>query len=261
MKRRWHLLSCGRQFLLFLFALLVLMLVFSTTHALGVKSFADDNDRRHSVWIVGDSLTTGLYASAEETTYRSLLFSALQEAYPGKFGTTFWSNVCTLAGFEYYWGTYDDRPDLIFIELGINDAGRNSHCMQVPKENWQNRYGAMLDRIRSDVPGVKIIVGTIPWSGWEEGSVGFEEVLQYNEWIAAEARKRQIEVADLWAAVVGRTDGLSSLWQASTFPPAYHGDGFHLNDIGHQLLASTFFRTDQIQENLLFLPLQYFGAR
>ena len=194
-----------------------------------------------TVWIIGDSLTHGLFASSEPTAFRNRLFDALRERHPGQVRSTFWAGVCTLAGLEQRWDSWEGRPQLVFIELGINDLSRNSYCPQIPEEEWQARFGAMLDRIQQDAPGVKIIVGTIPWCGWRQGSQQFEDALIYNDRIATEARRRDVTVADLWSATLGKSDGISTPDQPSVFPPFYHGDNFHPNDLGHQRIANTFF--------------------
>ncbi len=194
----------------------------------------------HSVWIIGDSITRGLYASSEETTFRSRIFRALRARYPARIYSTFWQGVCTLGRLEERWGTWPGRPDVLFLELGTNDVSRNPNCPQVPEADWARRYGAMLDRIRRDAPGVLIVVGTIPWPGWSPESDRYRRAVRYNRWITAAAQERKIPVADLWAVTVGREDGLSTPADSSPYPPRYRGDGFHPNDIGHARIAEAF---------------------
>ncbi len=214
-----------------------------------------------SAWILGDSLTMGLFASTEETTFRNLLFHDLQAFHAARLNMTFWQSVCTLGGLQKRWEELDGKPDILFIEVGINDLGSTSsykYCIYTPIDIWQASYGAMLDRIRSDVPNARIIVGTIPWCGWEEDNPFYALAQQYNAWIIEEAEKRHIPVADLWSATVGKADGISRPDQPSFFPP-YHGDNFHPNDLGHQRLAQTFFQTYLSQMPKTYLPL-YVGA-
>ena len=173
------------------------------------------------MWVIGDSLARGLFASAEATTYRNLLFSALRDEHPGEIHAAFWSGAVTLGGLEQNWDQYVGHPDLIFINWASTISGRNPDFPQVPVEKWQARYGDMLDRIQEDAPGIKIIVGTIPWSGWPREYQEYQLALKYNGWITAEARQRDIAVADLWAATVGKEDGLSTPDQSSIFPPFY----------------------------------------
>jgi lysophospholipase L1-like esterase len=124
----------------------------------------------------------------------------------------------------------------------------------MPEAEWQKRYGEMLERIQEDAPGAKVVVGTISWSGWDIDSWGYERALVYNEWISTEARRHNVLVADLWNATVGKVDGISTPDQTSVFPPNYHGDNFHPNDIGHQRIAETFFHTYQSDLYPLHLP-------
>jgi lysophospholipase L1-like esterase len=262
---RAHLFSKRNLFLIritiFLLSLLITLSVAEEIFATEMPDDVYRDTRRNTeasstktVWIVGDSLTRGLFASTEAHTYRNLLFDALRDKHTGEIHTTFWSGVCTLAELEQRWDQYVGLPDLIFIELGINDSGRNSNCPQVPIEEWQARFGAMLDRIQQDAPGVKIIVGTIPWCGWSEDSWSFEEALIFNDWIATEAQKRDITVADLWTATLGKSDGISTPDQPSIFPPSYHGDNFHPSDLGHQRIANTFFDAYLDTLHSLYLP-------
>jgi len=194
------------------------------------------------VWLLGDSLTGGLYASDEDATFRSLLFGNLQEQSGHQIEELYWRRLCTLANLEGRWEEMAGHPDLVFIEIGINDVA-NANCEQVPESAWRARYGAMLDRIRERAPGVAIVVGTIPWCGWPEGDPAREQAIAYNGWIRAEADARGIAVADLWAATADRPDGLSAPDQASPFPPQYWGDWFHPNDVGHARIAETFYQT------------------
>ncbi|MCP4197648.1 MAG: hypothetical protein GY762_10915 [Proteobacteria bacterium] len=194
-----------------------------------------------SVWIVGDSLTRGLFASSEADAYRNRLLDSMQAYYPQQIYSTFWQGVCTLGRLEMVWDSWlQDQPDVVFIELGINDLGSNRDCPQVPEEEWQARYGAMLDRILTDAPSARIVAGTVPWSNWSENSVMWDKALRYNKWIVTEANSRGLAVADLWSATVGQSDGISTPDQPSVYPPG-HGDGFHPNDVGHRRLAQTLF--------------------
>ena len=195
----------------------------------------------HAVWIVGDSLTHGLFASSEANTFRERLFGKIKDAYPGQIRNTYWVGICTLAKFESRWSGWPGSPDILFIELGINDVTQNRGCPQIPQEDWPQHYGQMLDRIRADAPGVKIVVGTVPWCNWPEESAEYRRALLFNQWITAEAEKRGIPVADLWGSTVGRKDGISSPDTPSVFPARFHGDTFHPSDAGHERIANTFF--------------------
>ncbi len=197
-----------------------------------------------SVWIIGDSLTTGLFASSDATSFRSILLRALGNEFPGSIHSTFWGNTCSLGGLAQKWDEWDDYPDVLFIELGINDLppGRPK-CVNTPEKEWKARYGATLDHIRARDPGVEIVIGTIPWCNWKRGSKGYEKAMEYNAWIIELAADRGIPVADLWSATFDRRDGISSPDKASPFAPFLHGDNFHPSDVGHRRIAQEFFRT------------------
>jgi len=193
------------------------------------------------IWILGDSLTGGLYASSEEAAFRTLLFGKLQEQYGHQIEELYWRRLCALASLEERWEEMAGRPDLVFIEIGINDMA-NVNCEQIPESAWRARFAAMLDRIRERAPDAMIVVGTIPWCDWSEENPTRDRALVYNDWIRAEADARNLAVADLWAATVERPDGLSAPEQASPFPPRYQGDHFHPNDVGHARIAETFYQ-------------------
>lgn len=216
-----------------------------------------------SVWILGDSLTRGLYASSEATTFRNRLFAALQDRYPGQVTLLQWRSYCTLATVEAGWSALEGTADLIFLEIGINDVTQNPNCTQIPEDEWAARYGALLDRMQQDMPGVRIIVGTIPWSGWPEGHEYRARAIQYSEWIRSEAWARGIPVADLWAATVDRPDGLSVPGEPSPYPPGYQGDNFHPNDIGHARIAEAFYDAyvmSYVLSRRSFVPSLEFGS-
>ncbi len=218
---------------------IICLLALSGSCAHGRPDTAETGPAR--VWILGDSLTEGLYASSEATAFRSLLFRALDEHYGSGITEKYWRRFCTLETLGRRWREKEGSPDLVFIEIGINDVS-NTYCTQVPEAEWQARYVALLDDIRERSPEARIVVGTIPWCGWSEEDLNWRRALQYNEWIRAAARARGVAVADLWAATVNRPDGLSSPTQASVFPPAYRGDSFHPNDVGHARIAEAFFQ-------------------
>ncbi len=193
------------------------------------------------VWILGDSLTEGLYASSEGATFRSNLFGMLQAEKPRRQMATFWHRGCTLARLEARWSEFTDKPDVLFLEYGVNDLASDT-CPVIPEEEYQARYGVMLDRMLGDAPGVRVVVGTIPWCGWPEGTEYRVRAVRFNAWIREEAQRRELAVADLWGATVDRPEFLSSPSTDRPFPPADAGDGFHPNDAGHWRIAATFYR-------------------
>ena len=214
-----------------------------------------------TVWIIGDSLARGLYATGEAQMYRNLLFDEVQARYPGQVRLLFWQEMCSLARLEDRWDRIEDvpPPDILFLELGLNDVVQTSGCEHVPDDAWQALLGAVLDRFQALSPNAQIVVGTIPWSGWPEGHEMRLRARAYNHWIFKQAEARGLVVADLWAATLDRQDGLSSQEEPNPFPPAYRGDGFHPNDLGHRRLAQTFWTAYLLrheQSGLVYLPFQ-----
>lgn len=195
--------------------------------------------------VVGDSLSRGLYASSGAASYSHLLADTLNmevEILPS----------CTLAGAEIKWANWEGNvADVIVVELGINDVTGNPGCPQIPREEWATRYGAFLDTLLAATDAT-IVVGTIPWCGWEENE-RLEKARLYNSYIKAEAQRRGVMVADLWAATLYCGRCLSQPGEMSPFPPGFQGDGFHPGDSGHRIIAGTFLGA--IKPHALYLPL------
>lgn len=214
-----------------------------------------------TVWIIGDSLTLGLYATGESQMYRNLLFDEVQARYPGQVRLLFWQEMCSLARLEERWDRLEEvpPPDILFLELGLNDVVRTSGCEHVADDAWEAHLGAVLDRFRAMSPNVQIVVGTVPWSGWPKGHEMRIRARAYNSWIHEQVEARGLVVADLWATTLDRTDGLSSSEELNPFPPDYRGDGFHPNNLGHRRLAQAFWTAYLLryeQTGLTYLPFQ-----
>lgn len=237
-------------------AILVLFVLMGGLQACQIE--ADEPAPLNAVWIIGDSITRGLYASNEAAMFRHHVFTDLQDRHPGQIRLLFWEGMCTLGRLEARWERLEPLPPptILFIELGVNDILPSPTCEQVPEAEWQARYGAMLDRFRQLAPQAQIIVGTTPWVGWDDERRARAQL--YNGWIHQEAEARGLAVADLWAATVDRPDGLSSPDQPNPFPPDFHGDGFHPNDLGHQRIADAFLSAyywHYARDGLTYFPL------
>lgn len=225
-------------------------------------TLADEPPPLVSVWVIGDSITRGLYASSESAMFRHRIFTSLQERRPGQIRLLFWEGMCTLGRLEARWQRLErlPPPTILFIELGVNDVLPNVTCEQVSETEWQAHYGAMLDRFRQFAPEATIVVGEVPWVGWDAERRARAQT--YNGWIRQEAAARGLAVADLWAATVDRPDGLSSPDVSNPFPPDYRGDGFHPNDLGHRRIADAFLASYHWyyeRDALTFFPLMVGG--
>ncbi len=203
----------------------------------------------HSVWILGDSITIGLHASAESATYRNRLIAKLQSHYPGQIYTTLWAPVCTWKGLEAWWNSQNTYPDVLFLEVGLVDVlartSTSDLCVPTPQSEWPTRIGDMLDTILRSKDDIQVVVGTVPWCGWEEGSDLYTRAQRFNDILRKEAEKRHIPVADLWAVTVGDRDVLSRPDRSSAFGPDFRGDYFHPGDTGHQRIAEAFWQAFQ----------------
>jgi len=197
-----------------------------------------------NVWVIGDSLSRGLHASSEQTTYRAVLASLLRAQNPENAQRVDRFGACTLGRLERILPNLTGNPDLIVIEVGINDVTKNDKgvCVPIPDEEWPARYGAVLDTLQQRYPDATIVVATIPWLNWPERSRRYQRALQFNDWIQSAARERDIAVADLWPVTVGQDETISRPDQTSAFPPHYRGDNFHPSDEGHRVIAETIFR-------------------
>ncbi len=198
--------------------------------------------------------------------FRNLLLDDLQTYYPGQVNLSFWRGICSMGRLEARWDVFEavPRPDVVFLELGINEVIRSDECELVPDDVWAAHFGNLLDRLQVLSPDVRVVVGTVPWSGWPEGSEMRARGSVFNQWIRAEAEARGMAVADLWAATVDRPDGISSAADPNPFPPSYRGDGFHPNNAGHRRIASAFW-TAYVSRyepgGLTYLPLQVHQSR
>lgn len=223
-----------------------------------VPTAADDTPPLRSVWIIGDSITRGLYAGSEAAMFRQRIFANLQDHQPGQIRLFFWEGMCTLGRLEARWQRLErlPPPTILFIELGVNDVLPSKTCEQVPEADWQAHYSAMLSRFQQFAPEAKIVVGEVPWLGWDAEHRQRAQI--YNQGIRYEAERRGLAVAGLWAATVDRPDGLSSRDDPNPLPPDYHGDGFHPNDLGHKRIADAFlsaYHWYYRREGLTYFPL------
>lgn len=171
--------------------------------------------------IIGDSLSLGLAASSEETTYRALLTAALES-------DTAYIAARTLAGVP------DTIPpaDIIILEIGLNDVLMGAP--PIAESDWPAAYGAVLDRLQAAAP---LVVAATPMHALYSAHEHYGQMDRYAGYIREAAGTRGIAVADLWAIEGCIPACLSQEGDATPFPPLYHGDNFHPNDLGHYRIA------------------------
>lgn len=187
--------------------------------------------------VLGDSLSVGLFASELDGGFAYRLAERGGYTLDLLGGTH--TNVC---GVQAAWDTWQasgqPAPDVVVIEVGLNDIGTYLNCM--PEAQWPAAYGALIDDVKSS--GAKVIAANLFWAGLPGGSTINLTAQRYNGHIAYMAGVRGVPVANLWAATAGCVPCLSQPGQPSVFGPYYEGDGFHPSDYGHQVIANTIYK-------------------
>ena len=187
-----------------------------------------------TIWLIGDSLSRGLYASSEANTYRAILERELNAPITRIAGCNVRKALEQVAQAETW-------PEVVFIEVGINDlretpAQDQESCPWLPPEEFPAAYHQLVDTLEAH--GVLVIAGTIPWSGWQPEDAIWPRIQTFNQVI----RQSTPHIADLWTATLYAEDQLSQPDQPSAFGPGYQGDRFHPSDAGHRRIAQVFLK-------------------
>jgi hypothetical protein len=183
------------------------------------------------VVFMGDSITMGAWVSSKQAMFVNEVWQALEAR--GVQGPV--ENLWTLNAFNDLITAQKAavrNRKLIIVEVGVHWAA------VFDEAEFREAYGAMLDCLQGS--GAVVVVGTIPWLGWAPDDAVFGQMSHFSEIIREEAAKRDLEVADLWAATVGREDAISRPDQACFTGPTCHGDNFHPGNIGHALIAEAY---------------------
>ena len=193
----------------------------------GVKSNDFGNGtipKSQRLLVIGDSLTNGLYAAAEQNTFVSIVsrntgmltarraVATLRDAIP------LWVNLKA-------W-----QPDVVVIELGINDINGRQWNAQ-----WKKDYQALVEDIQAT--GARVVVCTTFWIGIDDQNPIYPLHVGLNNDVREIARQTGATLADLWAATEGCADCVSTPDVVSYFSPHYHGDNMHPSDTGHAAIA------------------------
>ena len=194
----------------------------------GVKSNDFGNGtipKSQRLLVIGDSLTNGLYATAEQNTFVSIVsrntgmltarraVPTLRDAIP------LWTNLKA-------W-----QPDVVVIELGINDINGRQWNAQ-----WKKNYQALVEDIQAS--GARVVICTTFWIGIDSDNPIYPLHIGLNNDIRDIARQTGATLADLWAATEGCAECVSTPDVISYFSPHYHGDDMHPSDAGHAAIAS-----------------------
>ena len=200
--------------------------------ALSIFSGAKSNDFGNGtipapkrLLVIGDSLTNGLYAAAEQNTFVSIVSrntgmpTARRAAATLRDAIPLWTNMKA-------W-----QPDVVVIELGINDINGRQWNAQ-----WKKDYQALVEDIQAT--GARVVICTTFWIGIDDQNPIYALHAGLNNDIRDIARQTGATLADLWIATEGCADCVSTPDVVSYFSPHYHGDNMHPSDAGHAAIAS-----------------------
>ena len=200
--------------------------------ALSIFSGVKSNDfgggtipKSNRLLVIGDSLTNGLYATAEQNTFVSIVsrntgMPTARRAVPTlKDAVPLWANLKT-------W-----QPDVVVIELGINDINGRQWNAQ-----WKKNYQALVEDIQAS--GARVVICTTFWIGIDSDNPIYPLHIGLNNDIRDIAQRTGATLADLWAATEGCAECVSTTDVVSYFSPHFHGDEMHPSDAGHAVIAS-----------------------
>ena len=177
-----------------------------------------------TIFIVGDSLTYGLYASEESTTYRNLGANDLGYQLD-------WCYAPRLQNVADCWEDSTQDYDYVVLEVGLNDVSQ-------PTMSDGTYAVVYADMVQSMQGAGAIVVTTSMFHAVAPSHANYGRYLQYNEIIANSGGL----FADVWSYTEACTDCLSFI------------DGFHPNDKGHRMIADKIVATI-LGQNKIFLPL------
>ncbi|HMS85087.1 MAG TPA: SGNH/GDSL hydrolase family protein [Nitrospira sp.] len=192
------------------------------------------------ILVIGDSLTSGLYADGEADSFAALVAAGLGMRLARIHATR-------LENAAEAWKTYRDwRPDVVVLEIGLNDVSGGVWAA----ESWRGAYLALVREIEAS--GAKVVACTTFWGGIREMHRNYQIYQQLNGDIRSVASERGVALADLWAATNGCEDCVSRSGDVSNWPP-FHGDNFHPNSLGHQRIAQTIL--DALKGDRVYFPV------
>ncbi|WP_406057991.1 SGNH/GDSL hydrolase family protein [Streptomyces sp. NBC_01077] len=176
-----------------------------------------------SVAAVGDSVTRAFdacsvltdcpeasWATGTDTTVNSL---ALRLLGPEKVATRSWNLARTGARMaelpEQMAGAAAERPELVTVMMGANDACRPTPELMTPVDDFRTFFEAALARLRKGAPKAQVYVASVPslmhlWSTGRVSPMGLEvwklgicgAMLTDAEDLGAAAERRRAEVQD-----------------------------------------------------------------
>ena len=190
------------------------------------------------ILIIGDSLTYGIHVSHESKMYRNVIADELGVDLVWCFARQ-WKDV------DQCWFDNEGNYKYVILEVGLNDVAGSSDVKE-----WGDRYNDVVSLLKLSNGDVYVtsmfhaVTHKTPYFG--------QFYTRY------EALNEQIEMSDgifvdVWKETKLCIECISTIDDVSIFEP-YHGDDFHPNDIGMQLIADTILNVIN-KEYKLYLPI------
>lgn len=175
--------------------------------------------------VIGDSLTSGLYASHEQATFVSILGERTKYQVGRKHASMLPQAVQAWNEVKVW------QPSIVILEIGLNDVAKGTLTI----DEWRAEYRALIVDIKES--GAILILCTTFWGGIGDAHPNFHWYLLFNQAIRELASEQRVGLADLWNETLYRKDYVSRASELSYWGPHYHGDNFHPNDQGHAAIA------------------------
>jgi len=185
-----------------------------------------------SIAFIGDSLTLGGNVSYPSRDFVSLVTAYIDSRSGDEQRSAFLSFDPATDRIAAAQAMQHDRR-FVIIELGVHAVINEA----ISSDEFRQIYGTLLDCVTGG--STIVVAGTIPWLEWAAIDPIYERADLFSQIIAQEAAKRQVAVADLWAATKLRLN-LISTPQDRTFLGSGRGDNLHPNDAGHAVIAQTY---------------------
>lgn len=141
----------------------------------------------------------------------------------------------------------DKKPDWMTLSCGVNDVWHFSRGGNgVPLDQYKLNITAIVDKVQK--AGIKVILLTATVIGEDLGNVNNVKLADYNEFLRALAKERNLPLADLNAGMQERIKELVGKGRAPG--NLLTVDGVHMNPSGNMIMASGILRAfglDQAQ--------------
>ena len=190
--------------------------------------------------VVGDSLSASAFASSIDDGYAYRLSRALN----ADLGIVRASDVRSAQDALSEWAWY---ADIAIIEIGLNDVS-NITGTSYPEAEWQAAYA---DLLRIAKTKARRVIATTLFSAAQVGSQRSADYQRYSEYIEIASAMEGITVSDVHGATYGCAGCRSAPTDQVPLTP-FHGDNFHPNSKGHQMIADAI--ESSIRNNVVLVP-------